>query len=329
MLDDEEFRALVIPGHTKVPEKKREIRQGRRPVPPPRYKSMPVDQDWTDVWPSAHTFKWSVVPFPVRQGYVERSENEGIPPAKYANAELMKIPNFLHLTPLHVKKHCAALKQYCNKWPEGLDTDEACDQHFPVQVTTRDYVADGASVRDSRARIVTVKVKLSLLDLDYHARDKFIRLAGERYNPETDMLSLEMDRCPVKKQNYDHAMYLITALYFESWKTESWESEKTLDDMEKYFWDINSSRSKILHLLKHRKQLADTRPESKAHLPTCLRQVTSNATDEQIVKLPEVVEYKTAISELLNDGENMATLERYKKAVKQLLLSPAAASTVA
>jgi len=35
---------------------------------------------------------------------------EGISPGKYANAELMKIPNFLHLTPAHVKKHCEALK---------------------------------------------------------------------------------------------------------------------------------------------------------------------------------------------------------------------------
>ncbi len=39
-----------------------------------------------------------------------QSENEGIPPSKYANAELMKIPNFLHLTPNHIKKHCQALK---------------------------------------------------------------------------------------------------------------------------------------------------------------------------------------------------------------------------
>jgi len=36
---------------------------------------------------------------------------EGIAPGKYANAELMKIPNFLHLTPAHVRKHCEALKR--------------------------------------------------------------------------------------------------------------------------------------------------------------------------------------------------------------------------
>lgn len=44
-------------------------------------------------------------------GMFQRSDNDGIPPSKYANAELMKIPNFLHLTPNHVKKHCEALKR--------------------------------------------------------------------------------------------------------------------------------------------------------------------------------------------------------------------------
>jgi len=37
-------------------------------------------------------------------------------------------------------------------------------------------------------------VKLSSLELDYHARDKLLRLAGERYNPTTDMLTLETER---------------------------------------------------------------------------------------------------------------------------------------
>ena len=35
-------------------------------------------------------------------------------------------------------------------------------------------------------------------------------------------------------------------------KTEAWESEKTLADMEKYFWDMNISKTRILHLLKNR-----------------------------------------------------------------------------
>lgn len=84
-------------------------------VPPPRYSRMSTDQDWTNVWPSATTFKQSVVPLPITQGYIaSEKENKGLPLEKYANAELMKIPNFLHLTPNHIKKHCAAIKsKYC------------------------------------------------------------------------------------------------------------------------------------------------------------------------------------------------------------------------
>lgn len=32
---------------------------------------MKTDQDWTHIWPTATTFKWSTVPFPVRQGFVK------------------------------------------------------------------------------------------------------------------------------------------------------------------------------------------------------------------------------------------------------------------
>jgi len=37
--------------------------------------------------------------------------------------------------------------------------------------------------------------------------------------------------------------------------TEAWESEKTLDDMEQYFWDINESRTKMISLIKTRKEV--------------------------------------------------------------------------
>lgn len=320
LLDDEEFRVLVIPGHTKVPETKKEPKRFKRMTPPPRFKSMPIDQDWTNVWPSAHTFKWSAVPFPVRQGYVERSENEGIPPQKYANAELMKIPNFLHLTPAHVKKHCEALKQFCTEWPKALSTDEICDKLFPIEVITRDIVADGSSLRDPRARVVSVQVKLSSLELDYHARDKLLRLAGERYNSATDMLTLETERSPLKQQNYDHAMYLLAALYGESWNAEAWESEKTLADMEKYFWDINQSRTKMISLIKARKEMSSKSSQPTDGIPAYIQSLPAEPSDEQIVELAEVSDYKTAISSLLNDTEDLAALEKYKNAVKQLLL---------
>lgn len=52
--------------------------------------------------------------------------------------------------------------------------------------------------------------------MDEHARDKIVRLVGDRYEEESDMLTIVVDRCPTKKQNYDYALYVLTALYHES-----------------------------------------------------------------------------------------------------------------
>jgi small subunit ribosomal protein S35 len=137
---------------------------------------MSTDQDWTNVWPTATTFKQSVVPLPITQGYVASDkENKGLPVEKYANAELMKIPNFFHLTPNHIKKHCAAIKrklsfiqslkilffiqlEYCTPWPEELNSDQSCEYYLPIQITTYDYLNSTPSIRDSRARVVKFNV---------------------------------------------------------------------------------------------------------------------------------------------------------------------------
>lgn len=66
----EEFRVYEIEGLKKVDTDKMVKKQVKKSAPP-RFTSMPIDQDWTNVWPTASTFKWSVVPFPVRQGYVK------------------------------------------------------------------------------------------------------------------------------------------------------------------------------------------------------------------------------------------------------------------
>lgn len=174
---------------------------------------MSVDQDWGSVWPGPRSFHPATVPLPVRQGYAEK----GTPPDKYGNAELMKIPNFLHLTPPVIKKQCEALKKFCTPWPKALDTDEKCEKHFPVEVISSDYCHSSPSIREPLARIINVRFKLSALQLSQRAKDKFLRLVGERYNEESDKVTIVTDRCPLKKQNYDYAMYLITALYHESW----------------------------------------------------------------------------------------------------------------
>lgn len=43
-----------------------------------------------------------------------------------------------------------------------------------------------------------------------------IRLVGDRYNEESDILTIVTDRCPLRKQNYDYGIYVLTALYHES-----------------------------------------------------------------------------------------------------------------
>lgn len=88
-------------------------------------------------------------------------------------------------------------------------------------------------------------MELSSLKLDEHARKKMIKLVGERYCKDTDVLTITTDRyahlpqyavnqsweiktlpcvslphftsCPLRKQNKDYAMYLLTVLYHESW----------------------------------------------------------------------------------------------------------------
>lgn len=116
---------------------------------------MDVKQDWGNVWPGPRSFHPATVPLPIRQGYQEKAIAA---PDKFANAELMKIPNFLHLTPPVIKRQCEALKKYCTPWPKGLETDELCEEHFPVQYITSDYVHGLPSIRNPLSRIITIKV---------------------------------------------------------------------------------------------------------------------------------------------------------------------------
>ncbi|KFZ49757.1 hypothetical protein N338_12569, partial [Podiceps cristatus] len=180
----------------------------------PRTERMAVDQDWTSVYPTAAVFKPASVPLPIRMGYPVK---RGVPPPKEGNLELIKIPNFLHLTPPAIKKHCAALKDFCTEWPSALDSDEKCEQHFPIEIETVDYVSSGTSIRNPKARVVTLRVKLSNLNLDDHAKKKLIKLVGERYCKDTDILTITTDRCPLRRQNYDYGIHLLTVLYHESW----------------------------------------------------------------------------------------------------------------
>uniref|UniRef100_A0A8C3XUN9 Mitochondrial ribosomal protein S35 n=2 Tax=Chelydra serpentina TaxID=8475 RepID=A0A8C3XUN9_CHESE len=300
--------ALVVgsggPGQREVAASRRsrtsQIARNRRLPGTPRTEKMAVDQDWSNVYPTAAAFNPSSVPLPIRMGYPVK---RGVPPPKEGNLELIKIPNFLHLTPPAIKKHCTALKDFCTEWPTVLDSDEKCEQHFPIEIETVDYVSAGLSVRNPKARVVTLRVKLSKLNLDDHAKKKLIKLVGERYCKDTDMLTITTDRCPLRRQNYDYGMYLLTVLYHESWKTEMWENEKTEADMEEYIWE-NS-------------------PSQKNALDTLLRiraaEKTTEVTREELLASGIVENYKTSVVALKNEGETENNVLQYKESVMKLL----------
>ena len=169
-------------------------------------------------------------------------------PSKHANAELMKVPNFLHLSPPVVSQHCAALAKFCTAWPQGLDTEEEVEEHFPISLTYSDYLNSSSSVRDRRSRIVQIRINIKSLPLDEHARDKLIRLVGRRYNEETGEIKLVSDRCPYRGQNEDYCKYLLTALLHESWRVEDWEA-KEVADMEQFLEEETGEREALQSLL--------------------------------------------------------------------------------
>ncbi|CAG5957731.1 unnamed protein product [Menidia menidia] len=276
-------------------------RRPRREAGEPRTEKMPVDQDWTAVYPAATPFRPNAVPLPVRMGY---PINGGVPPEKRGNLELIKIPNFLHLTPAAIKKHCEALKVFCTEWPSALDTEAKCDEHFPIKVESTDYVSAGPSLRNPAARVVKLQIKLSSLNLDEHARKKMLKLVGERYCRDTDVLTITTDSCPLRQQNYDYAMYLLTVLYHESWKMEAWEAEKTVADMEEYHWEDSPSQKNLLDMLLRMKAVTEGEEEE---------------IREQLLGSSEVQEYKDSVIRLKNEGESESSMLQYKEAVKKVL----------
>ena len=53
---------------------------------------------------------------------------------------------------------------FCTEWPSALDSDEKCEQHFPIEIETVDYVSAGTSIRNPKARVVTLSVSSILVN---------------------------------------------------------------------------------------------------------------------------------------------------------------------
>ncbi|XP_064397999.1 small ribosomal subunit protein mS35-like [Halichondria panicea] len=169
--------------------------------------------DWSSLYQAQRPYDPYIIPLPIRMG---RPEKGKVPPPAVGNLELMKIPNFFHLTPIAIQKHCKALKPLCTPWPDNLP-------QMPLKIETRNYVFPGTTVRHPGARKVTLNVRLSDLMLTDHARNKMILLAGHCYNPDSSTIRLVGKRCPTRKQNQEYVMYLLKVLYLESNRVEPWE----------------------------------------------------------------------------------------------------------
>nr|XP_053644424.1 28S ribosomal protein S35, mitochondrial-like [Cherax quadricarinatus] len=285
--ENEEFRTLELRSKKFVRQPARVMKSHN--VVPPRYKRQKVDQDWGNVWPAARTFHPASVPLPVRQGYPASGQ---VTPDKWGNAELMKIPNFLHLTPPVIKRQCEALKKFCTPWPSGIETAAEQEKYFPVMVSKSTYLHSSPTLRDQKARIVTLRVSLKSLDLDDHGRDKLLRLVKNRHDPTTDCLTIVADRCPLSQQNYDYCFYLLTVLYNESMKTEPWEHEKEVADRERYIWEGSPSQAALQAII-------DSNEDS---------------SPEEVIE-----EYKKVVTDLHNEGEDEPTLSRYRDSVMKLV----------
>lgn len=221
----------------------------------------------------------------------------------------MKVPNFLHLTPPVIKAQCEAIKSFCTAWPKQLTSEEAIEKHYPQEIITSDYCHASPSIRNPLARIVTLRIKVATLNFDKHAKDKFLRLVGDRYDEETDIVTITADRCPLRKQNLDYVNYLLTALYHEACTYEDWEKTKSESDMEYYDFDLNKSKRNLIdwYLKVNNQENKLTDDDYKTF---------------DVSKIPEADGYVAAVLSVMNDGESAATLKKYDTAVRKLLGLP-------
>lgn len=191
-------------------------------------KSKLLEEEWTDLWPVARPYNHHLVRLPIRMG---RPTYPGEPPREAdGNAELLKIPNFLHLTPRHIEKHTQALKPLCKPWPKDFDISPRT-----VRVRTNNHLFPGASLRHPRSHVVQLKVQLrDIPNLDARAEKKLIALAGKRFIRKTRTISLVCKECPTREQNRDYALFQLLALWKEAQKKEDWEVTAETEDFTIY-----------------------------------------------------------------------------------------------
>ncbi|MEN2498996.1 MAG: 28S ribosomal protein S35, mitochondrial, partial [Marteilia pararefringens] len=216
--------------------------------------------NWADTWPNSSTYNHSICPLPLYQGYRVGMHNKlrkVAPPPAYGNLELMKIPNFLHLTPDHIKRHCEALKSLCTYLPKNSDphtnqvtSDEVkqlLNDELPVELTSQDILYDSADFYHEISRRVRLTICVDRFNFNDSEKSKFVKLVGDRYDSETGVFTIEAEKCPTRQQNYDYAMYLLKVVYHECKKIAEWEKDdkKDLEDLDRFDWHKSQSITRI------------------------------------------------------------------------------------
>uniref|UniRef100_A0A914YS44 Ribosomal protein S24/S35 mitochondrial conserved domain-containing protein n=1 Tax=Panagrolaimus superbus TaxID=310955 RepID=A0A914YS44_9BILA len=276
---------------------------------------MSPNQDWPSVWPAAATYRSSVVPLPIRMGSRKYPEKRA-PFKRVGNLELLKIPNFLHLTPEHIKRHCEAIKKFCTPFPKELISDtKLAEKLCPVTVTYSDYLHQGTSLRDPRARTNTIEVKLHSFGFNEHDNDKLRHLVGNRYNEETDTITIVTDRCHTRKQNRDYADFLLTALYYESKKLEPWEEQKLRDDNIKIEFAGSKVEKRIIKLVE---KVAESLDGEKI-LPAAEAVKNNEGNEKAILQHPTVKEFAETWYNYRNQKETPELTRSYEERVRALL----------
>lgn len=168
--------------------------------------------------------------------------------------------------------------------------------YFPMITTRSSYMYSGPSIRDPRARVASIKVRLQDLHLDAHGEDKLLRLVGDRYDKESNTLTITADRCPLHSQNLQYCSYLLTVIRAEAEITEPWEHEQDPTDVAHFVYSGSNSEAAVEALKAQRTLAGEAAP-------------TEDDTER----------YKAAVTALLEQDENEASVLEYGESVLALL----------
>ena len=222
------LRKHLLPGQTKRAYKKPLYRMNESFQFPEFYRcslaqwnNVYSECDWSDVYPAEKPLDPYLIGLPIRGGgHKIRKE---LPPLAESNAVFWQTPNFFHLTPPAIEKHCEALKPLLAEWPSDLP-------YCPVEVETTDFLLSGNERYHQDGRHVRMEVDFDSLQLTGRAREKMLELLEGKYDIDRNVIKLESRRCPTKTQNKDYLYYLLKVLYFEANRCEKWEEMRLATD---------------------------------------------------------------------------------------------------